>query len=178
MIAKSAVAILRRTSHCGETARFPPPPPFFFGGTQHPLLHSQRRTRMYIQGSTSYDFFGSLKKRGHVERRTSFDFFGSQRKTRICTGKHKGRLFWFTKKRGYVQRRTSFDFFWFKNIDENMYREAYMSYDYLGSQRKTRLYTEKHEFQHFYALSARFFLAHVMHRVAMYKGSSEAKTEI
>ena len=36
MIAKSAVAILRRTSHCGETARFLPPPPFF-GGTQHPL---------------------------------------------------------------------------------------------------------------------------------------------
>ena len=30
-----AVAILRCTSHCGETARFLPP---FFGGTQHPLL--------------------------------------------------------------------------------------------------------------------------------------------
>ena len=35
MIAKSAVAILRRTSHCGGTARFLPP---FFGGTQHPLI--------------------------------------------------------------------------------------------------------------------------------------------
>ena len=30
------VAILRRTSHCGETARFLPP--FFIGGTQHPLI--------------------------------------------------------------------------------------------------------------------------------------------
>ena len=30
-----AVAILRRTLHCGETARFLPP--FFIGGTQHPL---------------------------------------------------------------------------------------------------------------------------------------------
>ena len=42
--AGSAVAILRRTSHCGETARFLPPflavhnTPFFFGGTQHPLF--------------------------------------------------------------------------------------------------------------------------------------------
>ena len=33
--ADSAVAILRHTSHCGETARFLPP---FFGGTQHPLI--------------------------------------------------------------------------------------------------------------------------------------------
>ena len=32
-----AVAILRRTSHCAETARFLPPP-LFFGGTQHPLI--------------------------------------------------------------------------------------------------------------------------------------------
>ena len=33
-----AAAILRRTSHCAETARFLPPPLFFFGGTQHPLV--------------------------------------------------------------------------------------------------------------------------------------------
>ena len=41
MIAKSAVAILRRTSHCGETARFLPP--FFLAVHNTPLFNDQRQ---------------------------------------------------------------------------------------------------------------------------------------
>ena len=47
MIAKSAVAILRRTSHCGETARFLPP---FFGGPQHPLVACSKSPRPAWRG--------------------------------------------------------------------------------------------------------------------------------
>ena len=43
-----AVDILRRTSHCTETARFlsPPPPPSFFGSTQHPLAKLMKRKQL------------------------------------------------------------------------------------------------------------------------------------
>ena len=50
MIAKSAVAILRRTSHCGETARFPPPP-FFWRYTTPPCL-SHRRVNLFANAQS------------------------------------------------------------------------------------------------------------------------------
>ena len=71
-----AVVILRRTSHCGETARFLPP--FFIGGTQHPLTgQSMHRYLDRVLGA-------AVRQADILRCKLSFMYMNMYFKARVC----------------------------------------------------------------------------------------------